>query len=128
MRLDERRDARDDECRAEARRADGRPTFPILHDRDAHGKLQKVRRGALPSIHSFRHTMVSRSLAAGESVDEIAFLLGHRDANVTRAVYVREIADNRRRASRRQQIDGRVLRDPPAGREWRAESSPSITC
>ncbi|MGH3026721.1 MAG: hypothetical protein ACRDLR_09760 [Gaiellaceae bacterium] len=37
---------------------------------------------------------------AGESVDEIAFLLGHRDANVTRAVYVRELADVRRRTMR----------------------------
>ena len=45
--------------------------------------------------------MASRSLLAGESIDEVAFLLGHRDANVTRAVYVREIADARRRAQRR---------------------------
>ncbi|MGO9958580.1 MAG: hypothetical protein ACLP50_21885 [Solirubrobacteraceae bacterium] len=35
-------------------------------------------------MHSFRHTVASRALLAGESVDEIAFLLGHRDANVTR--------------------------------------------
>ena len=40
----------------------------------------------------------------GESVDEIAFLLGHKDANVTRAVYVREIADGRRRAMRRSRM------------------------
>jgi hypothetical protein len=37
-------------------------------------------------------------------VDEIAFLLGHRDANVTRAVYVRELADARRRTMRRSRI------------------------
>lgn len=54
-----------------------------------------VPHGAVPSMHSFRHTMASRALLAGESVDEIAFLLGHRDANVTRAVYVRELADTR---------------------------------
>jgi hypothetical protein len=30
---------------------------------------------------------------AGGSIDEIAFLLGQRDVNVTRAVYVRELAD-----------------------------------
>jgi integrase len=41
---------------------------------------------------------------AGESVDEIAFLLGHRDANVTRAVYVRELADARRRTMRRSRM------------------------
>jgi integrase len=37
-------------------------------------------------------------------VDEIAFLLGHRDANVTRAVYVRELADARRRTMRRSRM------------------------
>ena len=37
-------------------------------------------------------TVADRALLAGESVDEIAFMLGHRDANVTR-VYVREVAD-----------------------------------
>jgi hypothetical protein len=56
-------------------------------------------------MHSFRHTVASRGLLAGESVDEIAFLLGHRDANVTRAVYVREVADARRRAMRRSRMD-----------------------
>jgi integrase len=55
-------------------------------------------------MHSFRHTVASRALLAGESVDEIAFLLGHRDANVTRAVYVREVADARRRSMRRSRM------------------------
>ena len=57
--------------------------------------------GVLPSMHSFRHTVASRAIPAGESVDEVAFLLGHRDANVTRAVDVRELADARRRSMRR---------------------------
>jgi len=35
------------------------------------------------------------------NVDEVAFLLGHRDGTVTRTVYVREVADARRRALRR---------------------------
>jgi integrase len=52
-------------------------------------------------MHSFRHTVASRALLAGESVDEVAFLLGHRDGTVTRTVYVREVADARRRAFRR---------------------------
>ena len=60
-----------------------------------------VPRGMLPSMHSFRHTVASRALLAGESIDEVAFLLGHRDATVTRTVYVREVADARRRAMRR---------------------------
>lgn len=82
----------------------GRPTFPILHERDGDNKPVPVPRGAVPSMHSFGHTVASRALLAGESVDEVAFLLGHRDANVTRAVYVREVADARRRAMRRDRM------------------------
>jgi integrase len=83
---------------------DGDPTFPILHRRDQYGEPVPVAHGELPSMHSFRHTVASRALLAGESVDEIAFLLGHRDANVTRAVYVRELADARRRSMRRSRM------------------------
>jgi integrase len=83
---------------------DGRPTFPILHERDEQGRPVPVPHGELPSMHSARHTVASRALLAGESVDEIAFLLGHRDATVTRAVYVRELADVRRRAMRRSRM------------------------
>jgi hypothetical protein len=43
-------------------------------------------------------------LLAGESVDEVAFLLGHRDGTVTRTVYVREVADARRRTMRRSRM------------------------
>jgi integrase len=82
----------------------GQPTFPVLHELDADGKPAKVPTGALPSMHSFRHTVASRALLAGESVDEVAFLLGHRDATVTRTVYVREIADARRRSMRRSRM------------------------
>lgn len=91
---------------AQARAADldGRPTFPVLHALDERGHPVPVPRGALPSMHSFRHTLASRALLAGESVDEVAFLLGHRDANVTRAVYVRELADARRRTMRRSRM------------------------
>jgi len=60
--------------------------------------------GALASMHSFRHTVASRALLAGESIDEVAFLLGHRDANVTRAVYLRELSDGRRRTMRRSRM------------------------
>lgn len=82
----------------------GRPTFPILHETDPDGKPLALPPGVLPSMHSFRHTVASRALLAGESVDEVAFLLGHRDATVTRTVYVREIADARRRALRRSRM------------------------
>jgi integrase len=88
----------------DARDENGQPTFPDLHKVDDEGQPIPPPRGAVPSMHSFRHTVASRALLAGESVDEIAFLLGHRDANVTRAVYVRELADGRRRAMRRSRM------------------------
>lgn len=89
---------------AAARRADGRPTYPILHERDESHQPVPIPHGALPSMHSFRHTVASRALLAGESIDEVAFLLGHRDANVTRAVYLRELSDARRRSFRRSRM------------------------
>lgn len=82
----------------------GQPAFPILHEVDPDGKPAQVPRGVVPSMHSFRHTVASRALLAGESVDEVAFLLGHRDGTVTRTVYVREVADARRRALRRSRM------------------------
>jgi integrase len=82
----------------------GDPTFPALHAVDEAGELVRPPHGAIPSMHSFRHTVASRALVAGESIDEVAFLLGHRDANVTRAVYVRELADVRRRSMRRSKM------------------------
>jgi len=87
-----------------ATNAAGQRTFPILREVDADGRPVEVLRGVLPSMHSFRHTVASRALLAGESVDEVAFLLGHRDGTVTRTVYVREVADARRRAFRRSRM------------------------
>jgi integrase len=91
---------------AERRATDsqGQPTFPILHATDEQGRARTLPRGAVPSMHSFRHTVASRALLAGESVDEVAFLLGHRDGTVTRTVYVREVADARRRSMRRSRM------------------------
>lgn len=88
----------------QARDEHGNPTFPELNARDEQGHPLPVPRGALPSMHSFRHTAASRALLAGESVDEVAFLLGHRNANVTRAVYIHELADARRRTMRRSRM------------------------
>lgn len=82
----------------------GNPSFPGLHERDEDDRPIPVRHGAVPSMHSFRHTVASRALLAGESIDEVAFLLGHRDANVTRAVYLRELTDARRRSMRRSRM------------------------
>jgi integrase len=83
---------------------DRNPAFRVLSEVDSAGRPVPVPHGAVPSMHSFRHTVASRALLAGESIDEIAFLLGHRDANVTRAVYVRELADARRRSMRRSRM------------------------
>ncbi len=93
------------EAQKQAVTADGVPTFPLLHQLDEVSRPVAVPRGTLPSMHSFRHTVASRALLAGESVEEVAFLLGHRDGNVTRAVYVREVADARRRAMRRSRMN-----------------------
>ncbi len=82
----------------------GRPMFPILHQRDQDGNPIPAPPGSVPSMHSFRHTVASRALLDGESVDEVAFLLGHRAATVTRVVYIREIADARRRHMRRSRM------------------------
>ena len=82
----------------------GEPTFQALCAVDETGEPVFVPHGAIPSMHSFRHTFASRALLAGGSIDEVAFLLGHRDANVTRAVYVRELADVRRRSMRRSKM------------------------
>jgi integrase len=79
----------------------GNPTFPVLHRRDELGRPGGTWRA---SIDAQLHTVASRALLAGERADEIAFLLGHRDANVTRAVYTRELADARRRSMRRSRI------------------------
>lgn len=79
----------------------GRPSFPELHESDERGRPIKPARGVVPSMHAFRHAVASIAIAEGESADEVAFLLGHKDATVTRQVYVQEIADARRAAARR---------------------------
>ncbi len=81
-----------------ARDQHAQPTFPLLH------QSGEVPAGVVPSMHSFRHTVASRALLAGESVDEVALLLGHRNAAVTRVVYIHEIADARRRNMRRSRM------------------------
>lgn len=82
----------------------GEPTFPVLHQTDEDGHPVPAPAASVPSMHSFRHTVASRALLGGESVDEGAFFLGHRDATITRVVYIREIADARRRHLRRSRM------------------------
>jgi integrase len=82
-----------------ARKPDGTATYPVLLENG------EVWRGVLPGLHSFRHTAASRFLYAGDTADEVAALLGHRDATVTRAVYLHELDDAQRRAIRRDKIE-----------------------
>jgi integrase len=82
-----------------ARKPDGTPTYPALHEDG------QVSRGTVPGLHSFRHTAASRFLYAGDTADEVASLLGHADATVTRALYLHEIESAERRAIRRDKID-----------------------
>jgi integrase len=65
-------------------RVDGEPAF-----------AQGERR---PSLHSFRHNAASHLLNAGMTADDVARRLRHKDATVTRSVYVHEIRDAERRA------------------------------
>lgn len=87
--------------------ADGRPTFPILNERDDHGNAVEVPRGAIPSFHGFRHTAVSVAIAAGESAEEVSWQLGHKNSNITRAVYVQEVKSAERTARRRSRMEAR---------------------
>jgi integrase len=86
-------------------RRDGSPTFPELHRRDAGGRRMPPRPGAVPSFHSFRHTAASVAIAAGESAEEVAWQLGHRNSTVTRAVYIQEIKSAERTSRRRARLD-----------------------
>ena len=61
--------------------------------------------GAVPSFHGYRHTAASEAIAGGDGVEEVSWQLGHRNSNVTRAVYVQEIKDAERVARRRAKME-----------------------
>jgi integrase len=85
----------------------GRPTFPVLHERDERGHRLPVPRGVVPSFHSFRHTAASEAIAAGESAEEVSWQLGHKTSLITRAVYVQEVKSAERTARRRARMEAR---------------------
>jgi integrase len=85
----------------------GRPTFPVLHQRDERGRRLPVPRGTVPSFHSFRHTAASEAIASGESAEEVSWQLGHKTSLITRAVYVQEIKSAERTARRRARMEAR---------------------
>lgn len=80
---------------------DGLPTFPRLHEADPP-------RDAAPNFHGFRHTAASVALREGDSESEVAWMLGHKNSNVTRAVYLHEVRDSERRAAQRAKQARRV--------------------
>jgi integrase len=103
-----------------ARDRDGRPTFPDLFERNDRGELivsdrgeyvpqrrRDVPRGTVPHFHGYRHTAASDAIAAGDGSEEISWQLGHKNSNVTRAVYVQEIKSAERRARRRAKMEDR---------------------
>jgi len=96
--------------------AKGRPTFPVLHEVDERSWALPVPRGALPNFHSFRHTAASEAIAGGDGAEEVSWMLGHKNSNVTRSVYVQEIKNAERSAKRRGKLEsryGRLLESDP---------------
>ena len=83
-----------------AKGPDGTATYPALNED------RPLRRGEVPSLHSFRHTVATRMSDAGATAEEIARQLRHKNANVTRAVYIHEIQDQERRRAQRERIAG----------------------
>ncbi|MBA3508484.1 MAG: tyrosine-type recombinase/integrase, partial [Thermoleophilaceae bacterium] len=73
----------------------------VLHD----GSI--VAHGDLPTFHSFRHSAASQAIRDGEGAEEVSWMLGHRNSNVTRAVYLHEIRDVERVAERRARMEAR---------------------
>jgi integrase len=94
-------------CRAlkaaqkQARTRDGSPTFPDLHNDGA------VPHGAVPSFHSFRHTAASYALAAGDTAEEVSWMLRHKTPAVTRAIYLHEVRSAERLARARAKVERR---------------------
>jgi integrase len=85
----------------QARAPSGEPTFPALHVDGS------ARPGAAPTFHGFRHTAASHAIAAGDSAEEISWMLGHKDSTVTRQVYIQEVQSTERRARIRSRMERR---------------------
>ncbi|HTX33338.1 MAG TPA: tyrosine-type recombinase/integrase [Solirubrobacteraceae bacterium] len=64
--------------RAQRRAIDehGNPTFPVLHRTGDNGGPVVVPAGAVPSMHSFRHTVASRALVAGRASTKLRSFSG----------------------------------------------------
>jgi integrase len=88
-----------------AKDENGDSVFAVLNEKDVNGNAKRAPAGAVPSLHSFRHTTATVLLNAGLSADDVARRLRHKDATVTRAVYLHEINDAQRRKVDRSLIE-----------------------
>lgn len=97
----------------------GLPTFPRLHAPDCTGAEPnsptlcchldgEPPRDAAPNFHGFRHTAASYALRDGDTESEVAWMLGHKNSTVTRAVYLHEVRDSERRTAQRAKQARRV--------------------
>ena len=96
-----------------ARDQGGQPTFPRLHESGP------VPKDTVPSFHGFRHHFASTGIAAGDSAEELSWILGHKNSQVTRQVYVQEIKSEERRAMLRAKSEARygsILGSPRSNR------------
>jgi integrase len=78
--------------------SNGEPMFPSVLDEN--GNKVPRKQANLPTIHGMRHSLASHLVAEGESVDEVAWTLGHKDGRTTRAVYFHEVRSAEQRSRR----------------------------
>jgi integrase len=90
-----------------AKLANGRFAFPILSETDDQDNPVPIPKGAVPSLHSFRHTYASDAISRGDGTEEVSWDLGHRDSTVTRRVYISEVRTAERSAKCRQRMEDR---------------------
>jgi integrase len=79
----------------------GRPVYPEAAYLDDHGLLVLRRRedgklvtradAGLPDVHALRHTLASRLIADGASIEDVSDILRHRNSAITAAIYEHEI-------------------------------------
>jgi integrase len=86
---------------------DGKPTFPLLHVKDADGSPVKPARNTIPSWHSFRHSSASEAIADGDPIEDVADRLGHKSTVVTETIYRHEIKSAERSAAKRAKLEQR---------------------
>jgi hypothetical protein len=93
---------------------DGAPTFPILHEQDGNGQPVLIPRGALPSMHSFRHTV-----AGGEEL--LRIVSAKTAAPQNQMTYVYNHGQEKSKQQTLNQGEPRELADPIFLGSWSFE-------